>query len=113
MLGVAIVLFLIAAVFGIVLIIAVLQDKPVLLSALFLHGTFAAIALLILFCYLLVSGISGLFITSLGILTVAALLGASLVFIDIKNKTVLKLVAVLHPFIAIAGLIMLIIDVLP
>ena len=113
MLGVAIVLFLIAAVMGIVLLTAVLQDKPVLLPALFLHGSFAAVALLILFCYLFVSGISGLFITSLGILSVAALLGATLVFVDIKNKTVLKLVAVLHPFIAIVGFILLIIDVLP
>lgn len=113
MLSTAIVLFLVAALFGIILLIAVLQDRVVPSTALLLHATFAAVAIILVLFYLFRTGISGLLITGLGLLIIAALIGLTLVHVNCNNKILVKLLAVVHPFIAFAGLILLIINVLP
>jgi len=52
-------------------------------------------------------------IISLTLLILGALGGLTLFIIDVRGGTIPKLVAVLHPLVAISGLIALIIYVLP
>ena len=59
---------------------------------------------------MLISGSSPLLITSLSLFIIAALGGIALANLDMGNK---KIVAVVHPIIALAGLITLIVHVLP
>lgn len=115
MLILAIVLFLAAAVCGLVILIAILQDRPTNKIAKYLHGIFAAVALIIMVVYILtfMSSWSSLLITSLILFVLAALGGLTLFMLDMKKKPVPKVVAVIHPIIAIAGLLALIIYVLP
>lgn len=113
MLTTAIVLFLVTALLGLALLIAVLQDKVIPFKALLLHGLFAAIALLLVVFYLFKAGSSPLVIVGLGLLLLAALLGLIVANLNIDNKIVAKLLAVVHPLFAVIGLILLIIDVLP
>lgn len=115
MLVLAIVLFLAAVVCGLVMLIAILQDRPTNKTAKTLHGTFAGLALIIMVVYILtsMSGWSSLLITSLVLLISAALGGLTMFMMDRKNKQFPKIIALIHPIIAIAGLIALIIYVLP
>lgn len=109
----AIFLFVVVAIFGLIILISILEDRPIPKPAVFLHGSIAAIALLLVIIYMLMTGSPPLLITSLVLFIVAALMGLTLATIDIRNRTLLKLLAVIHPLIAVAGLISLIIYVLP
>jgi hypothetical protein len=109
----AIILFLVAAIFGLILLPAILQDIPTPKPAILLHGSFAALALLLIVIYILIYGADPLLITSLILFIIAALGGITLVTLDIKKKPIPKLLAIIHPLIAAAGLVVLIIYVLP
>ena len=109
----AIVLFVIAALFGLILLTAILQDRQTNKHARLLHGAFAATALVLVIIYFLINGSSPLLIASLSLLILAALGGLTLSTIDMKGKKIPKLLAVLHPVLALIGVIVLIIYVLP
>lgn len=113
MLIAAIILFLIAALFGLVILIAILEDRPSHKRVVLLHGVLAGSAIFLMIMYLFMAGSSPLLITSLVLFILAALGGLTLVTLDMKKKSIPKLLAVLHPVIAIAGLVALIIYVLP
>ncbi len=113
MLIAAIILFIIAAVFGLVLLIAILQNRPTHKGAMLLHGSIALFAIVLVIIYMFISGSSPLLITSLTLFILAALGGLTLATLDMSNKKIPKIIAVLHPLVALAGLIVLIIYVLP
>ncbi|KTD60323.1 hypothetical protein Lsan_2101 [Legionella santicrucis] len=115
MLILAIVLFIAAAVCGLILLTAILQDKPVNKAAKILHGIFAAagIILVLVYVFLFMPSWSSLLVTSSILLVLAALGGLTLFILGMKNKEIPKLAAVIHPLIAFAGLLALIIYVLP
>jgi hypothetical protein len=113
MLIAAIILFFVAAVFGLVLLIAILQDRPTHKVAMTMHGCIAVLAIALIVIYMFMSGSSALLIASLILFIFAALGGVTLASFDLNNKKIPKLIAVLHPLIAIAGLIVLIVYVLP
>ena len=115
MLILAIVLFLAAVVCGLFLLTAILQDRPVNVTVRNLHAVFAALGLLIIIVHMLTSmtGKSTLLPASLILLIIAALGGLSLVAMTKKGKQVPKLAVLVHPIIALAGLIALVIYVLP
>ncbi|HHT0594329.1 TPA: hypothetical protein ACTXXA_002730 [Legionella anisa] len=115
MLKVAIVLFLAAVICGFFLLTAILQDRPVNQKIKALHGVFAGLGLLIMIVHMLtfMSGQSSLLIASLIILIVAALGGLTLAMLARKGKPLPKLAVIVHPIIAIAGLIALVIYVMP
>jgi hypothetical protein len=112
MLVAAIILFLIAAIFGAVVLTAILKNKRTPSLLVLMHGCFAGLALLIVGAYAVVGPIDGLFITSLVFLIIAALGGFTLLIMGINKKPIPKPVAVLHPLLAGTGLILLIIFVL-
>lgn len=115
MLVLAIVLFLAAVVCGIAMLIAILQGNSPNKIIKYLHGGFAAAALIIVIVYAFsfMSEPSSLLTTSVTILVFAALGGLTLFIMERKNKPIPKIFAVIHPLVAIAGLIGLIIYVLP
>lgn len=115
MLILAIVLFLAAVICGLFLFTAILQDRPVNQKVRALHGIFAALGVLILIVYMLnfMTGQSSLLIASLIFLIVAAIGGLTLVKLAKKGKQLPKLAVIIHPIIALAGLIALVIYVLP
>ena len=67
MLIIAIVLFIIAAVFGLINLIAVLKNRPTPSLAVLAHGSFAFIALLVLIAAIASGHKDILLITSLGL----------------------------------------------
>ncbi len=112
MLILAIVLFVIAAIFGLFILKAILKDKPTPKFFVYLHGPVAAAAILLVIIYMYTSGASPLLLTSLTLFILAALGGLTLLTLDLSKKPIPKLLALLHPVIALAGLITLIMYVL-
>lgn len=113
MLIAAIILFLIAIAFGLFVLPALLEDNTSHKKAAIAHGTLAISALVFMVIYLLINGSSPLLITSLALLCTGALGGIILFIQDMKKKPVPKILLALHPLIALAGFITLIIYILP
>lgn len=105
----AIVLFIIAAIFGLVVLTAVLKNEPTPKLAVFIHGPLAAIALIIIIVYAFMSNVQPLLLTSIILFILAALGGLTLFTIDMKKRPIPKTLAVLHPILAVAALVILII----
>lgn len=112
MLITAIILFIIAAIFGLIVLTAILKDKPTPKAAVFTHGPIAAIALIIVIIYAVMGHMHPLLITSIVLFVLAALGGLTLFTIDMRKKPIPKLLAVLHPILAVIALITLIVYVL-
>jgi len=111
MLIAAIVLFALAAVFGLVALNAILKNKPTPKPAVFIHGGLAAVAVLLVIFF--VTGSAGPSpIASLVLFIVAALGGFALFAIDMQKKPVPKFLALAHPVIAAIALVLLIVFVL-
>ncbi|MCL9683026.1 hypothetical protein [Legionella maioricensis] len=113
MLIAAIILFIIAALFGLIILTAVLQDRPGHKMVVYLHGIIAATALILVIIYMILNVASPTLTVGLTLLILGALGGLTLFIIDMKGGTIPKWVAVLHPLIAVTGLVALIIYVLP
>lgn len=109
----AVALFLIAATFGGAILTALLQDKPRNKIVLYLHGSLAVIAILLMAGYLILFGGDLLLIISLILFILAALGGLTLFTLGMKKKPVPKWLALIHPLVAIAGLITLVVSILP
>ena len=113
MLITAIVLFAIAAIFGLIILTAILKNQPTPKAAVFTHGPIAATALIIVIAYAYMgSNMSPVLITSIVLFILAALGGLTLFTIDMRNKPIPKLLAVLHPLLAVIALVTLIVYVL-
>lgn len=110
MLYVAIGLFVLAAVFGLIVLTAILRNKPTPKPAVFIHGGIAVIALLIVIFYIAQHGSGPILSVTLFIL--AALGGLTLFTIDMQKKPIPKLIAIIHPLVAAAGLVALILYVI-
>lgn len=115
MLILAIILFIAAAICGLIMLTALLQDKPINKTAIQLHGIFAAagVILVLVYAFVFMPSWSYLLITSSTLLVLAALGGVFLFILGKKKKPVPKLLAVIHPLIAFAGFLALIIYILP
>ncbi len=113
MLLAAIFLFLIAIAFGIAILTALLEERPAPTRAIFLHGFMVATALLLIIIYMFVNGSAPLLVAGLTLLLLGALGGLTLFTINKKGKTAPKLLIILHPIVAVIGLVILVIYVLP
>jgi hypothetical protein len=107
---VSLVLFLIGAIFGIIVWTAVFRNRPTPKSSVYIHGLLVVAAFLILLIY--VGRVAGNApALAIVLFAMAAILGLILYSRDTAKKTLPKWLAVIHPLIAIAGLIALIIYV--
>ncbi|CAM4452022.1 MAG: hypothetical protein LEGION0403_FIIPPAGN_02312 [Legionella sp.] len=113
MLILAICLFILAATFGIAILIAILQDLPANKIALVGHGLVAGIAIATMVAYLIIYGPAPLLVASLILFLLAAMGGLTLFTMGRKKMNVPKLLVIIHPLVALAALVTLIIYVLP
>ena len=113
MLIAAIILFISAMSFGLVLLTALLQERVVNNKALLAHGIIAGIAILLMIIYLWRVDSSASLITSLVLFIGAAIGGLTLAHLDFRQGIIPKVLVVLHPLVALAGLVVLISYVLP
>lgn len=107
MLILAIVFFIIAAGLGVIILTAILQNKPTPKPIVFLHGPVAFIAILLVIFYLWVNGASALLVASLILFSLAALGGLTMFVLDMNGKPIPKNIAIVHPLVAVSGLIIL------
>lgn len=108
MLFIAIILFLVAAVFGLINLWAILHDKKTPKLSVLAHGIIAIFALFALVAYIVAAGqLSTLLIIALVLLGIAALGGFTLLTYDMSNKPIPKMFALTHPLVALIGLILL------
>ena len=104
-------LFALAAVFGITLIIPVLQGKTPTRTFVFIHGGLAAVALVMLLLQFFKEG-STVPQLSLILFVVAALGGFVLFAMDVQKKPIPKAVALLHAGLAITAFLILLFSVI-
>ena len=102
-----ILLFAVAAVFGVTLIVPVLQGKTPTRTFVFLHGGVAAIALVLLIVRYL-NEMSAVPQISLILFIVAALGGFVLFARDLQKKSLPKRLAAVHAGVAIAAFLILV-----
>jgi hypothetical protein len=106
MLNISVILFAVAAVFGLIILTALVKKKETPKPVVFLHGLAAAGALVILIIYS-VRNPSDFPKVSLIIFVLAAIGGFYLFFNDMKKKPGPVAVAVVHALVAVAGFVTL------
>jgi hypothetical protein len=111
MLKLAILFFILAATFGVVILTSILRDRSTSKSVIFTHGGFAAIGLVLLILAVIKSTGTAP-ILSLVLLAGAALGGLTLFSMYMFKKPIPKGLVLAHPLIAIIGLVSLILFVL-
>lgn len=107
MLTISIILFAIAAVIGVTIILKLLQNKETFKPAVFSHGAFAAVALILLIIYAINSGNSP--ITSIALFVIAAIGGFILFARDLSKKPGPKGLAVIHAGAAVIAFVLLLV----
>lgn len=112
MLNIAIGLFLLAAVGGIVMATQIFRGRTPAVAIAALHGPLAAIALLMVFWLWMQSGASQVMSIGLGVLVLAAFGGFFLLSFHVRNKPHPKPVVVLHALLAVSGVVALLIAAL-
>lgn len=112
MLEIAIGIFLLAAVGGLVMATQIFKDRKPAAAIAWLHGPLAAIGLLLVFWIWMQSGASQTVSIALGVLVVAALGGFFLLSFHIRDKAHPKPVVVLHALLAVTGVITLVLAAL-
>ena len=103
--------FLIAAFLGIFLLRSILKKKRTYKPVVFMHGSVAALALLVLVTYMALGHIAPLLVTCVVLFVLAMLGGLTMFTLDITKKPVSRMLAIGHPIIAMASIILLIIYV--
>lgn len=112
MLVVGIIFLLLAGLFGGILLKAVLKNKHTPKPIVFLHGAVAFFAILVMVGYIAAGNTAPLLIASLVLFLMAAAGGIFMFTFDMRKKSIPKIVALIHPLIAIAGFTCLIVFVL-
>ena len=112
MLFTAVIFFLIAGFLGLFLLRAILEDKPTPKPVVFMHGSVAGLALLALVTFIALGHTETLLLTDLALFVLAAMGGLTMFTLDMSGKKVPKMLAVVHPLLAISSVIILIIYII-
>jgi hypothetical protein len=112
MLYLSIILFLIAAVFGVIIASAILRNQPTPKPLVFIHGILGAAALAIVVIYVIQHADRNPMV-SLILLIIAALGGFVLFARDLTKKPGPFVLVIIHALVAVAGVLGLILFVLP
>lgn len=113
LLKIAIALFILGAIFGLIVLTSILRDRPTPKPMVLFHGLFVATGLVLVLITFLTGHSDKLLGIGLGLFIIAALGGFTLLFNDLMQRPIPKWLAVLHPFIAASGLVVLIVYALP
>jgi len=106
---IAIVFLLLTALFGSILLNAILKNKRPPQPIVLLHGSAAFLSLLILVSYIAAGHTDYILIASFICFIIAALGGTTLLIFEIKRKPLPKVVALLHPLLGLIAFVLLII----
>jgi hypothetical protein len=106
----AIILFVLAAIFGLIIITKVFQNTPRPMGAILAHGAIAATGLILVLVYV-VKNAEKSPVASLVVFAIAAVGGFIMFGMDMSKKPVPKGLAVIHAGAAAIGLILLILFV--
>jgi hypothetical protein len=112
MLVVGIIFLLLAGLFGSILLNAILKNKHTPKPIVFLHGAVAFFAILVMIGYVVAGNTAPLLIAALVLFILAAMGGVFMVTLDFRKKPISKIVALIHPLVAISGFVCLIVFVL-
>lgn len=112
MLLAAIVFFVVAAIFGLIILTAILKGRPTPKPAVFIHGPLAATGLILVLIHIFNGNRDPLLLISVSLFILAALGGLTLFTIDMSKKPIPKMLAVGHPILAVIALVTLLIYVL-
>jgi hypothetical protein len=113
LLKIAVALFIIGAIFGLIVLTSILRNKPTPKPVVLFHGLFVATALVIVLITVFSGQTDKLLVTSLVLFILAALGGVTMLVSDLVTGSVPKPLAIIHPLVAAAGLIALIVYILP
>jgi len=105
----AVIFFFIAVFLGIFLLRAILKNKRTYKPVVFMHGSVAGLALLMLATYIALGHTAPLLMTSAGFFVLAFLGGLTMFTLDATGKRVPRMLAVGHPMIAVVALVLLIV----
>lgn len=105
----AVVFFFIAAFLGIFLLRSILKNKRTYKPVVFMHGSVAGFALLMLATYIALGHTAPLLITSAVLFVLAFLGGLTMFTLDATGKRVPKMLALGHPLLAVSALVLLIV----
>lgn len=111
MLLTAIILFVFAAIFGLIVLLSVLKNKTTPKPAVFIHGVLAAAGLVLVALYVIENADNSPLV-SLIVFLVAAVGGFIMFGRDMTNKSVPKGLAMIHVGVAVAGLLLLVLFVI-
>ena len=111
MLQAAIMFFIFGASIGAVILMAVLKDKPTPKPAVVAHGILGGFAILMCITYIAMGHTDTMLLTGVGLLLLAAIGGFYMFGKDVYKLPIPKVVAVIHPMIALSGVILLIVYV--
>ncbi len=95
--------FVLAVFFGFIVFIQLLCDRPSFKPAVIIHGLVAVLGLTCLVTYA-IQHVGSKPWLSIGILILAAMGGLTLLSFDLRKKPTPKLLLILHPLAALAGL---------
>ncbi|MDN5205362.1 hypothetical protein QQ008_28515 [Fulvivirgaceae bacterium BMA10] len=110
MITISVILFALAAVFGLVILLKILKGQETPKPAVFIHGALAAIALVLLLIFTLNNPTNAPTL-SLVLFIVAALGGFVLFAIDLKTKNPPRGLALIHAGAAVVGFLLLLLFV--
>jgi len=108
---VCIVLFAVAAVFGVINVIRIAVADRAPRATVYIHGLFAAVSLVLLVIYSIINSAAAP-IVALILFILAALGGFTLFGIDVATKKPPKWLGFVHGAVAVAGFVVLVIGVL-
>ena len=108
MLVASIIIFALAAVFGLLNLIAILSNRQTSKPVVYSHGLFAAIALILLIIFT-VNAVGSSPVLSLVLFIIVAVVGFFLFARDLSNKPGPKAIALIHGLVAVIAFIILII----
>ncbi len=109
LLKVAVGLLVVAALFGVVILTAILSDKKTPKFAVVMHGFMAFAALISAALYVYYGHRNPLLITGLTLLSMAALGGLTLLSFDLSKKPIPRAFALGHPVLALLGTALLVV----
>ena len=106
---VSLVLFLIGAIFGIIVWTAIFRNRPTPKPVVYIHGLIVVIAFIVLLIFAATAAAGSAPLTAIILFAIAAVGGLILFSTDMAKKTIPRWLAILHPIIAVLGVVALII----
>ena len=112
MLVVGVLFLTFAVLFGLIILNAILKNKKTPKPIVFLHGAVALFAILVIVGYVVAGHTDPTLVAALVFFILAGLGGLTLLSFDLRKKPIPKMIALVHPLVAIAGVVLLVVHMI-